>query len=405
MKKPLEGYTVIDLTTYVAAPTAARLMADLGARVIKVEPPKGDQWRASSVGLDPKRFSHAENPVFDLYNNGKDLISLNLKTEEGMAVMQQLLSQADIFITNNRPASLARMGLDYETLHAKYPRLIYAIVLGYGAKGPDAGLKAFDTTAFWARSGFLRDQALVLPDGQYEPVNAPSSVGDSYTGTVLAMQILAAILQRQESGEGQFVSASLYHVGMFAMSTMIVKQQFEGSKTLPETRAAARSSAGPFMCADGDWIFLADSPDLIYKLAGRQDLLEDERLQPATRYKNRELLLESLRQCMKTKTVDQWLEALKPYDSTTVRLSHFGDNGTDPQAIANGFVQPVTYPTGFTHNVPTAPFEMEQMQACDLHPTKPVGADTEKVLRELGYTDAQIAAMLEAGQAISNETV
>lgn len=405
MKKPLEGYTVIDLTTYVAAPTAARLMADLGARVIKVEPPKGDQWRASSVGLDPKRFSHAENPVFDLYNNGKDLISLNLKTEEGMAVMQQLLSQADIFITNNRPASLARMGLDYETLHAKYPRLIYGIVLGYGAKGPDADKKAFDTTAFWARSGFLRDQAMILPDGQYEPVNPPSSVGDSYTGTVLAMQILAAILQRQESGEGQYISASLYHVGMFAMSTMIVRQQYEGGRVQPETRAMARPSGGPMECADGEWVYLADSPDLIYKLAGRQDLLEDERLQPATRYKNRELLLESLRQCMKTKTAAQWLEILREHDGTTVQMPHFGANATDPQAVENDFVRKVTYPTGFTHNVPTAPFEMEQMQACDLHPTKPVGADTEKVLRELGYTDAQIAAMLEAGQAISNETV
>ena len=185
MKKPLEGYTVIDLTTFVAAPTTARLLADMGARVIKVEPPKGDAWRNSGVGFDPKRFSHAENPIFDLYNNGKDMISLNRK--------------AEAFIPNTRPASLARMGLDYETLHKKYPRLIYGIVLGYGQKGPDADKKAFDTTAFWARSGFLRDQAMILPDGQYEPVNAPSSVGDSYTGTVLAMQVLAAILQRPVS--------------------------------------------------------------------------------------------------------------------------------------------------------------------------------------------------------------
>ena len=403
MKKPLEGYTVIDLTTYVAAPTAARLMADMGARVIKIEPPKGDAWRASGVGFGPGRFSKEENPVFDLYNNGKELISLNLKSEEGLAVMEQLLAKADVFITNNRPASLARMGLDYDTLHAKYPRLIYAIVLGFGQKGPDAEKKAFDTTAFWARSGFLRDQAAILPDGQYEPVIAPSSVGDSYTGTVLAMQVLAAILQRQETGEGQYISASLYHVGMFAMATMIVNQQYEGSSPLPKPRAIVRPT-GPFACADGDWIYFADDVSLVYKLAGRQDFLEDARLLPANRYKpeNRPYLLESLRQCMKTKTVDQWLEALKPYDPTSVRLAHFGDNGTDPQAVANGFVQQVTYPTGYTHNVPTAPFEMELLTPCPLQSTKPVGADTEKVLRELGYTDAQIAAMLEAGEAVSS---
>ena len=343
MKKPLEGYTVIDLTTFVAAPTAARLMADMGARVIKVEPPKGDAWRASGIGMGPSRFNKEENPVFDLYNNGKDLISLNLKTEEGMAVMQQLLSQADIFITNNRPASLARMGLDYDTLHAKYPKLIYGIVLGYGAKGPDADKKAFDTTAFWSRSGFLRDQAMILPDGQYEPVNAPSSVGDSYTGTVLAMQILAAILQRQESGEGQYISASLYHVGMFAMSTMIVGQQYEGDRVQPETRAKARPAGGPMECADGEWIYLADSPNLIFELAGRQDLLEEERLLPANRFKaeNRGYLLDSLRQCIKTKTAAQWLEILREHDGTTVQLPHFGANATDPQAVENDFVRKV----------------------------------------------------------------
>ena len=403
MKKPLEGFTVIDLTTFVAAPTAARLLADMGARVIKIEPPAGDAWRKSSISNDPKRFSKAENPIFDLYNNGKDMVSLNLKSDEGRAVMEQLLAGADIFITNNRPASLARMGLDYETLHAKYPRLIYGIVLGFGRTGPDAAQKAFDTTAFWSRSGFLRDQAVILPDGQYEPVNPPSSVGDSYTGTVLAMQILAAILQRQESGEGQYISASLYHVGMFAMSTMIVRQQYEGGKVQPETRVKARPGGGPMECADGDWIYLADEPELIFKLAGIQEILDDPRVQPGNRYKpeNRPILLESLRRCAKTKTVAQWLEALKPYDSTSVRLAHFGDTATDPQAVANDFVRKVAYPTGYTHNMPTTPFEMEQLEPCPLEPTKLVGADTEKVLRELGYTDAQIAAMLEAGAAVS----
>ena len=402
MKKPLEGMTVIDLTTFVAAPTAARLLADMGARVIKVEPLNGEQWRRSSIGLDPKRFSAEENPVFDLYNNGKELVALNLKSESGRAAMEQLLAGADIFVTNNRPAALARMGLDYETLHAKYPRLIYGIVLGFGRKGPDAEQKAFDTTAFWSRSGFLRDQAIILPDGQYEPVNPPSSVGDSYTGTVLAMQILAAILQRQESGEGQYISASLYHVGMFAMSTMIVRQQYEGGKMQPETRAAARPGGGALECADGDWLYYADSPDLFFKLAGREDILKDQRMQPAERYKgdNRAVLLNYMRECAKTKTAKQWLEELKPYDSTTVRLAHFGDNGTDPQAVENGFVETVAYPTGFSHQVPTAPFEMDQMEPCPLHPTKPVGADTVQVLQSLGYSETQIAAMIEAGAAV-----
>lgn len=400
MKKPLDGCLVIDLTTFVAAPAASRLLADLGARVIKIEPPKGDNWRNSGVGMGVGRFSHEENPVFDLYNNGKDMICLNLKTEEGMSIMQQLLSKADVFITNNRPASLERMGLDYETLHKKYPRLVYGIVLGFGAKGPDAQSKAFDTTAFWARTGFLRDQAIVLEDGQYEPVNPPSSVGDSYTGSILALQVLAALMQRQESGEGQLVSSTLYHVGMFAMATMIVKQQHERSIELPNTRVKVRHAAGPFECADGDWIYLSADVDLIFRLAGRPELVEKMRSMVLNSPERNRFVLDSVRACLKTKTCAQWLEVLEPYDTPTVRLAHFGDNATDPQAWANDFIRNVEYPTGYTHRVPTSPLEMEHVQIRELDTTKGIGEDTAKVLGELGYSQEQIAKLAEDGAVI-----
>ena len=158
--KPLEGITVIELSTFVAAPVCARFLADMGARVIKIEPPKGDSWRVSGVAYLSHRFSESENPIFDIYNTGKDMVSLNLKTEEGMGIMHQLLEKADVFVTNNRPAALERLGLHYNQLREKYPRLIYAMLLGFGEKGPDAESPAFDTTAFWARSGFMRDMGV-----------------------------------------------------------------------------------------------------------------------------------------------------------------------------------------------------------------------------------------------------
>ncbi len=402
MKKPLDGCLVIDLTTFVAAPAAGRLLADLGARVIKIEPPKGDAWRNSGVSMGNTRFSHEENPIFDLYNNGKDLISLNLKTEEGMAVMLQLLSKADVFITNNRPASLSRMGLDYETLHKKFPRLIYGIVLGLGAKGPDAHRKAFDTTAFWARSGFLLDQAVVMEDGQYEPVNAPSSVGDSYTGSILALQILAAILQRQKSGEGQLVSSTLYHVGTFAMATMIVKQQDEFGSILPDTRAITRHAGGGFECADGKWIYLATDPPIIFQLAGHPEYHDEACTMTLGSPERNAYVLAKLRECLKSKTCDQWMELLEPYDTPTVPMPHFADVSRDPQAWENDFIREVHYPTGYTHRVPTSPLEMEHLQIRELDTTKPIGQDTAKVLSELGYTDAQIAELTENGSVICN---
>lgn len=400
MKKPLEGCLVIDLTTFVAAPVAGRLLADLGARVIKIEPPKGDAWRANGINQAKPQCSPAENPIFDLYNNGKDLISLNLKTDEGMAIMLELLSKADVFITNNRPAALARMGLDYETLHKKFPRLIYGIVLGFGEKGPDADIKAFDTTAFWSRSGFLRDQAVVLEDGQYQPVNPPSSVGDSYTGTVLALQVMAALMQRQESGLGQKVCSTLYHVGTFAMATMIVRYQDEFGANAPDTRINVRHGGGAFECADGQWIYSAADSPTIFKLAGHPEYHEQACTMVLGSLERRTHVYHKLVECFKSKTLQQWLDELKPLDTPTVALPHFSEVSRDPQAWENDFIRNVEYPTGYTHRVPTSPFEMEHLQICPLEPTKAVGQDTAKVLRELGYSEAQIEAMIEAGSVI-----
>ena len=157
--KPLEGITVVDLSTFVAAPVCGRLLADMGARVIKVEAVRGDTWRGTGHNHVPDRYNKDENPVFDIYNTGKEFISLNLKAPEGKEAMLKLLSGADVFLTNTRPAALKRLGLDAEQLRSQFPGLIYALLVGYGEKGPDADNPAFDSTAFWSKSGFLHDQA------------------------------------------------------------------------------------------------------------------------------------------------------------------------------------------------------------------------------------------------------
>ena len=161
MRKPLEGIKVLDLTTFVAAPVCARMLGDLGAEVIKVERPAGDGWREFGINYNV-RFSHDENPVFDIYNSGKKCIALNLKDPAAKEIFMKLLKEADVFVTNTRPDALERLGFGREAVMARCPRLIYAIVLGFGEQGPEAARPAFDTTAFWSRSGFLRDMAPVL---------------------------------------------------------------------------------------------------------------------------------------------------------------------------------------------------------------------------------------------------
>ena len=199
MKKPLEGIKVLELSTFVAAPVCARLLGELGAQVIKVERPEGDQWRTTGVSFLPSRFSDAENPVFDIYNSGKKHIALNLKAPEGMEAFHKLLSQSDVFITNTRPKALERLGLAYEQVKEKYPSLVYAMLIGYGEKGPEAEKPAFDTVAFWSKSGFLMDQSVKSEHSM--PVVPPSSAGDTASGMFLMGEICAALLRRKSSSD------------------------------------------------------------------------------------------------------------------------------------------------------------------------------------------------------------
>ncbi|HOE09169.1 MAG TPA: CoA transferase, partial [Treponemataceae bacterium] len=154
---PLAGINVIELATVVAAPAVGRVLATYGANVIKIEaPPDGDLIRGMSKGhqLPSEPYN---SPLFDVLNSGKKTISINLKSEKGKEALHKLLEQSDIFITNVRMKSLIRMGLGYDALKDKYPRLIYGHFSGFGLEGPDADRPGFDTTAFWLRSGAIMD--------------------------------------------------------------------------------------------------------------------------------------------------------------------------------------------------------------------------------------------------------
>ena len=154
VKRPLEGVKVLELATFIAAPCCARFLADLGAEVIKVEAPAGDPLRYTAVN-EGRPQDQKENTSYDLENAGKTCVCLNTKTAAGREALEKLIAEADIFITNWRQNPLKKAGLDYETLHAKYPRLVYGFVSGYGEKGPDKDLPGFDFTAFFARGGIL----------------------------------------------------------------------------------------------------------------------------------------------------------------------------------------------------------------------------------------------------------
>lgn len=402
--KPFEGLKVVELGGYVSATTTGRLLADMGAEVIKIERPEGDGWRYSGINAcGGGVFSHDENPVFDLYNAGKKTIVLNYKLETGKRILMEMIGQADIFLTNLRPAALKRNGLDYETLHAAFPKLIYALCLGYGDKGPDANAAAFDTTAFWTRTGFIGD--MVYSDAGI-PMNTPWSVGDSVTGIILFSEINAALYNRTRTGCGELVKTSLYHAGIFTMASMQVMSQKPlkpfGSPELPQP-AWAGAPTGVFQCKNGEWlkVQLIDSAKLapkFFEVLGHPEWNEDERIGTAeARKKNKELLYQMVKDCIKEKDADELERLGKENDLGLVRVRHFRDISEDEQAWANHYVHNVTFRNGVTRVVATSPIEMESVGELCMEPAHHIGEDTESILRNMGYSDAQIKQLCEEG--------
>jgi crotonobetainyl-CoA:carnitine CoA-transferase CaiB-like acyl-CoA transferase len=188
----LEGVKVVELATYVAAPGAAGIMADWGADVVKIEWGHGDPMRLGMAGLVPDGIA----PVFHLDNRGKRSVKLDLRSEMGREAILRLVREADVFITNRRPAALKAARLDWETLRKENPRLVYASVTGYGLEGPDADLPGFDVTAFWSRAGIA---GLLIPKGD-EPFLLRTGVGDHTCSLATVSGVLAALLGRPRPG-------------------------------------------------------------------------------------------------------------------------------------------------------------------------------------------------------------
>lgn len=406
MSKPLEGIRVVDLTTFVAAPSCCRLLADLGAEVIKIEHPRGDGWREFGINYNA-RFSDEENPVFDLYNAGKKFISVNLKSPEGKEVLDKLLSRADIFVTNNRMDALERLGLRYEDIKDRYPRLIYALVLGYGEKGPEASAPAFDTSAFWTRSGFLRDMAPVTAD--YQPISPPSGVGDTVTGYSLLAQICAALFGRERSGKGDYVRAGLYHHGIFTNGTMEIITQKPWGRTYPKSRLEIGPPGGAYQCLGGDWLFIANGQASValpkmFRMIGREDLVGDPRFSDRdSRAANADELYYIFKDAYASKPVEEWMELAKVFDLPLVRMNHFCEVTTDEQAWANGYLENMVCPNGESVVMPNSPIRMESVGELKTTPAAKVGAHTAAVLADLGYDAAQIEEMEKAGAVYTGE--
>jgi crotonobetainyl-CoA:carnitine CoA-transferase CaiB-like acyl-CoA transferase len=247
----LQGVRVVEMAFWVAGPAAAGLLADWGADVVKIEPPRGDpmrQFYRAVAGIDVPSC-----PGFDLDNRGKRSVVLDLAQPGEREAARALVLGADVFVTNYRHDALARLGLDFATLHAENPRLIYAHATGYGQEGPDRDRAGYDIGAFWARSGI----ASILAPAGGEPGGSRAGFGDHITASHALAGILAALYAREKTGRGQLVDACLLRSGIYTIGFDLTQQlAFGGVLPLGKREEAPSPTITSFKAGDGRWCWL-----------------------------------------------------------------------------------------------------------------------------------------------------
>ena len=396
---PLTGIKVVELATVVAAPTAGRMLCAYGAEVIKVETMIGDEMRRAGE-FELVVCEDDKNPLFTIQNSGKTLTAINLKTPEGKEAFQKLLAGADVLLTNVRLPSLQRLGLDYETVHEAFPQLIYAHFSGFGTKGKDAAKPGFDSTAFWLRNGPLADWQ--VPDSF--PFTPTYAFGDMATSSVLLSGILMAIIGRERTGEGTFVSTSLQASGIWCNAIGVVshQKQFAGDRPYD-----AFHPADPFchfyQCGDGGWIGVFDNEyrrelPKFAELFGMPELLTDPRCATLERLTETDAVVEvvqRLNQIFLTKSSFEWVRILEENNVSCERMRRLSEVSEDEQAIVNGYVQEVEYRDGLKVMMPCPPVKVSEYDMRPYTSAGPLGKDTDTVFSALGYSPEEIAQLRE----------
>lgn len=397
----LKGIKIVDFTTYAAAPCSVRMLADWGADVIKVEGFSGDSMRAFGANLGDTSYTEEENPVWEYENGNKRGISVDLKTEKGMEIMHKLLSEADAFVSNVRAASLDKLGLSYEKLHEKYPKLVVGVISGYGLYGKDAPRPGYDVVAFWAKGGALIDMS---PDGK-APVTAPYATGDHTCGLALASGILGGILKAKNTGIGEKIVVSLYGTSIWANSLMIIGTQY--GVQYPQSRYnPGNPLINSYKCKDGKWITLTILAyerywDTFCDIFG----LDDIKNEPAYRklqtvVADKEILEHCVRRIEEQFILqdrEYWAEKLVEADIPFERTLQWKDIPTDQQAIDNNYVKEFKMKSGNTFMLPMTPVQFEGNEGLDSKPAPLLGEHTEEVISELGYSKAEIEQMIKDG--------
>ena len=399
-ERPLDGYKVIELSTFVAAPSCGRVMSDMGAQVIKVEAFGGDGWRCYGPSMNIPATDE-ENPVFDIVNSGKKCITVNLKNAKGMEILMSLLEDADVFLTNTRARSLRKLGLDFASLHARFPKLVCATVTGFGETGPEVDSPGFDNVAFWGKSGFLVDES-IQTEGSY-PVLAPTGVGDMVTGSMLLAGICAALLKRTRTGVGEYVTISLYGSAIWHMCNMMLRAQSRYGDKFPKGRMTQDPLICPYKCSDGEWLMLTIIEYKRYfatlcRLTGLDAIIDDPRfVDAATMLRHSGELVTMLEEKFALKTADEWKKILIENNIVCEKLPHYSDIENCEQARANKFIEEYKFVNGGSCAMPRPALRFSDTEFPATSRAPLLAENTAEILKGLGKSDEEIAALVSEG--------
>ncbi len=388
---PLKGYRILDLTTVLFGPFGTQTLGDWGAEIIKIEALTGDTWRNSG-----QFRNRGMSGQFMAANRNKSSIALDLKHPDAKAVLRRLIPTADALVSNIRPAGLARLGFSYDVCKELNPKLVYAVATGFGQNGPWAARPAFDEI-IQAASGFA--SAMGTDD---EPAFVPSLVGDKLCGMALTSAVTAALLYRERTGQGQMVEVPMLET-LAAFNSI---EMFGGYAFVPPigpsgyNRMKARK---PVRTKDGWLTMLPYSGDnwcAFFEAVGRPECIEEFQVRdPVQRARNIDRIYDRMREIAPMRTTKEWEDLLLAIDVPHTAFAKLTEIADQPHLKAVGMFPEIEHPTEGTIRQARPPARFSESPA-SIHRLPPgLGQHTREVLGGVGYTEAEIEALIE-GKAV-----
>ena len=379
-KGPLSGILVVDLSRILAGPYCTLLMAEMGARVIKVEPPKGgDDARAYGP------FVNGKSTYFASVNRGKESIALDLKNDEHRKIFEKLLEKADVVVENFRPGTMEKLGYGWETLHAKYPKLIYASASGFGHTGPNSKDPAYDMV-MQGQGGIM---SITGNEGQ-PPSRVGMSIGDIGAGLYTAVAVNAALVHRLKTGESTKVDIAMFDCQLALLENAIMRYTVE--KEIPGPLGARHPTITPFEAfatSDGSMIIAAGNDSLFIKMCealGRSDMAIDPAYKSnALRQKSQQKLKQEIESVLKTNTTDHWIAVVSKGGVPCGPINNIAQAIEHPQVAARNMLVDVPDGSGGTLKLAGNPLKMSAFpDPTTRAPAPDLDSDRDAILSYLG---------------------